>query len=183
MAADTSPTVRVWDLWTRLFHWSLAVCFATAWLTSGAWQSIHEWSGYAVAGLVVWRLLWGLVGPHQVRFSRFVRSPSTALSHLKAMRHGREPRYLGHNPAGGWMIVVLLTGLGLQTFSGWLSTTDAFWGVGWLQETHGFLGNLLLALVGLHVAGVVASSWLHRENLARAMITGRKRAPGPNDIV
>ncbi|MDW5375345.1 cytochrome b/b6 domain-containing protein [Halomonas sp. HP20-15] len=183
MAADKYATVGVWDLWTRLVHWSLAVCFATAWLTSGTWQSVHEWAGYSVAALVAWRVIWGLVGPRRMRFSSFVRSPTVAWNHLKAMRYGREPRYLGHNPAGGWMIVVLLFGLALQTFSGWLSTTDAFWGVEWLQEAHGFLGNLLLALVGLHVAGVVASSWLHRENLARAMITGRKRSPGPDDIV
>ncbi|KXS38880.1 MULTISPECIES: cytochrome b/b6 domain-containing protein [Modicisalibacter] len=177
-----TATIKVWDLWTRLFHWSLVTAFATAWLTSGVWQTVHEWAGYSVAALIAWRLLWGLVGPHHVRFRHFIASPGAALGHLKAMARRREPRYLGHNPAGGLMIAVLLAGLAAQALTGWLQTTDAFWGVAWVQETHQFLGNALLALVGLHVAGVIASSWQHRENLARSMVTGHKRAPGPDDI-
>ena len=98
------------------------------------------------------------------------------------MLHGTERRYLGHNPLGGWMIVTLLATLAEVCATGWLATTDRYWGVEWVQELHEICAEALLALVALHVAGVVLESLRHRENLARAMITGRKAAPRPGDV-
>jgi len=93
-----------------------------------------------------------------------------------------EPRYLGHNPLGGWMVMALLSMVAAAGLSGWLSVTDRFWGVAWVQELHEALANALFLLVGLHIAGVVFTSLRHRENLVRAMLTGRKRAPEPGDV-
>ncbi|MGB8712018.1 MAG: cytochrome b/b6 domain-containing protein [Onishia taeanensis] len=174
-------SVKVWDLWLRLFHWGLVAAFATAWFSADEWGSLHHWAGYTVAGLLAWRCLWGIVGPQRARFTSFVRSPFAVFAHLREMLSGKETRYLGHNPAGAAMIIALLIGLAVLTCSGWLSTTDRFWGVDWVQQLHVLAGNLVLTLVGLHLLGVIASSWLSRENLMRAMVTGRKRPPTGND--
>ncbi|MAX32889.1 Cytochrome b [Onishia taeanensis] len=179
MAAPSS--VKVWDLWLRLFHWGLVAAFATAWFSADEWSSLHHWAGYTVAGLLAWRCLWGIVGPPSARFTSFVRSPAAAVAHLRDMLSGKEKRHLGHNPAGAAMIIALLLSLAVLACSGWLSTTDRFWGVDWVQEVHELAGDLVLVLVGLHLVGVIASSWLTRENLVRAMITGRKRAASGDD--
>ena len=177
-----SPTIRVWDPLVRLFHWSLAASFALAWLTAEAWEDLHHWAGYAAAALVGFRLLWGLLGPRYARFSQFIRSPADVARYLAAILRGREPRYLGHNPAGGLMILALLAGMALTAATGWMYTTDMFWGVEWVEEIHEAAATLMLGLVGLHVAGVVVASLRHRENLALSMLTGRKRKPAPADI-
>ena len=175
-------TVRVWDPLVRIFHWSLAASFAVAWITADEWDSLHEWAGYAAAALIAFRLAWGLAGPKYARFSQFVRAPSEVLGYLKATLRGDEPRYLGHNPAGGLMIAGLLAGLAGTALTGWMTTLDTFWGVEWVEETHETLATLLLVMVGLHVAGAIFASIRHGENLVRAMVTGRKRAPDPMDI-
>jgi len=176
------PTIRVWDPFVRLFHWSLAVSFGIAWLTAEEWSDLHKWAGYAAAALIALRLVWGVTGPRYARFSQFVRSPAEVLRYLAAMRRKREPRHLGHNPAGGLMIIALLSTMAATAVTGWMFTLDAFWGVQWVEEAHGVLANLMLALVILHVAGVLVASLHHRENLARAMVTGQKRAPEPGDV-
>ena len=170
-------TMPVWDPLVRLLHWSLVVSFAVAWLTAEAWDDLHEWADYAAAALIGFRLIWGLVGPRFARFAQFLRSPASTLGYLSATLRGGEPRYLGHNPAGGAMIVVLLLTLLGTSATGWMYTLDAFWGVAWVEQAHNALANLMLALVALHVAGVVFASLRHRENLVRAMQDGRKRAP------
>jgi cytochrome b len=175
-------TMKVWDPLVRVFHWSLAVSFALAWLTAEELDTVHEWAGYVIAGLLVFRLLWGLVGPKYARFGQFVRSPGTAVGYLRAMIQGREPRYIGHNPAGALMIVILILALAGTALTGWMQTLDAYWGVEWVEEGHEALANLTLLLVALHIAGVVLASLRHKENLARAMIVGHKRAPGTADI-
>lgn len=176
------PTIRVWDPLVRLFHWSLAVSFALAWLTAEEWEDLHYWAGYTAAALIGFRLLWGLVGPRYARFSQFIRRPGDVARYVGAILTGREPRYLGHNPAGGLMILALLAGMALTALTGWMYTTDMFWGVEWVEETHEAAATLMLGLVGLHVAGVVLASLRHRENLALSMLTGRKRSPAPADI-
>jgi cytochrome b len=98
------------------------------------------------------------------------------LRYLTLLQAGRAPRHLGHNPAGGAMIVALLGLLIIVSISGWLSQTDAYFGVPWVDHLHHISAYLLLGLIGLHVVGVIISSWLHRENLVLAMITGRKPA-------
>jgi len=171
MAGD----VRVWDPIVRIGHWALVTCIAVAWLSGDEWQSLHETAGYAAVEIVAIRIVWGFIGSRHARFSDFVRSPSVVLGYLKDLIAGRERRHLGHNPAGGAMIVALLAtilGLGL---TGWLSTTDAFWGVEWVQETHETLADGLIVLVALHIGGVLLASIHEGENLVRAMVTGRKR--------
>lgn len=176
-----NTTVKVWDPLVRLFHWSLVGAFALAWISADEWQNLHETTGYVVAGLVVLRVFWGLIGPRYARFGQFVQPPRRVLAYLADMRHGREARHIGHNPAGGIMVVALLAGLALLTLSGWLGS-DLLWGQEWIEETHELLANLLLALVALHVGGVVLASWRHREHLVKSMLTGRKRAPGERDV-
>lgn len=182
MQTDHTAPVRIWDPLVRLFHWSLVIAFTITWLTGDDGQGLHEWAGYIVAALIALRLAWGVMGPRYARFGQFVRSPRTIARYLSQMMKRDEPRYLGHNPAGGAMIVILLAALSGTALTGWMYTTDAFWGVEWVEETHEFLANSLLFLVGLHVAGVLLASWMHRENLIRAMWTGKKRGPGTDDI-
>lgn len=168
-------SVRVWDPLVRLFHWSLVAAFATAFLSEEG-ERLHEVAGYVVLGLLAFRLVWGLIGPAHARFKDFVPSPARLWAYLRSLVRGRPERYLGHNPAGAVMILCLLGTVFIAAGSGWLMTTDRFWGTKWVEELHEVSAWLALALVGVHVAGVVVSSLLHRENLVRAMITGRKPA-------
>jgi len=174
--------IRVWDLVVRLFHWGLVLSFAIAWLSANSWEALHIWAGYAAGGIILVRFAWGWVGPPYARFTQFVRSPKATLGYLSAILHGSEVRYIGHNPAGGAMVVALIAAVGATAFTGWLLTTDALWGVSWAQHLHGLVADGLLALVGLHVAGVALASFRHRENLVAAMLTGIKRSPEPGDI-
>lgn len=178
-----ATTVRVWDPLVRVFHWALLASFVTAWISADEWDDLHEWAGYAAAALIVFRLVWGLVGTSYARFTQFVRSPRTVVAYLTEVLKRREQRYLGHNPAGGAMIVVLMATMLMLSLSGWMYTTETFWGVEWVEEAHEFLANLMLALIGLHIAGVVVESLRHGENLVKAMWTGRKRAAEPGDCV
>lgn len=178
LLARGTATVRVWDPFVRIFHWSLVILVGLALLTPD-WGWLHRPIGYGAAGLVVARLIWGLVGPRHARFTNFVRGPRTVLAYLRSLREGRAERHIGHNPAGGAMIVVLLSmiiGLGV---TGWMSQTDYWFGIDWVTNLHAAIGNLLPWVVGLHLVGVVVSSWLHRENLIRAMITGEKLVEDP----
>lgn len=175
--------VRVWDPLVRIGHWTLVAAIVSAWFTRHGGGRIHEWAGYAVIAVVLLRLAWGVVGAGHARFSGFVRPPAVTLRYAQLVIAGREPRYLGHNPLGGWMIVALLGCALLAAASGWLYTTDRFWGVAWVEQLHEGLSNLLFVLAGLHLAGVVVESLRHRENLAGAMLHGKKRAAGPNDVV
>ncbi|MFN6925005.1 MAG: cytochrome b/b6 domain-containing protein [Tabrizicola sp.] len=117
--------VQVWDPLVRIFHWILVAAFATAWLTADEVQPVHELAGYTVAGLVAFRLVWGVVGSRHARFAQFVTGPAATLAYLGAMLRGRERRYLGHNPAGAAMILALLLTLSGTAFTGWLMTDPA----------------------------------------------------------
>lgn len=174
--------VRIWDPVVRIFHWSLVASVATAWFSANVIEGLHYWAGYAAAGLIGMRLLWGVLGTPYARFSQFVRHPLTIIGYLRDIASGREVRYLGHNPAGGAMVVALIVTLFGTALSGWLMTTDAFWGVAWMQEVHDLVAHLLLVLVLAHLAGVALASLRHKENLVAAMVHGRKRAPGPQDV-
>jgi cytochrome b len=181
--ARASPEmVRVWDRVVRSFHWALVLSFVTAWLTSHSSEDIHHWAGYAAAALVAMRLLWGVLGTPYARFSQFVRDPATVLRYLSALLSGREARYIGHNPAGGAMVIVLIGAMGSTALTGWLMTTDAYFGVPWVEAAHSLAAHSLLLLVLFHMGGVALASFRHRENLVRAMITGRKRKAEPADI-
>jgi cytochrome b len=167
--------IEVWDPLVRLGHWLLVAAVLTAWLTRKGGGRWHEWVGYASLAIVVVRLIWGRWGTSTARFASFVRSPIVTLHYARAVVTGQEPRYLGHNPLGAWMIVALLADVVLVAASGWLYTTDRFWGVEWVEELHSALADMLLWLIALHVTGVLYASLHHRENLIAAMLHGRKR--------
>jgi cytochrome b len=171
--------IRVWDPLLRAFHWALAASFAVAWLCSENWDSPHNAAGYAAGALVALRVVWGFLGPRYARFAQFVRSPDTVVAYLRAIKDRSDRRYIGHNPAGGAMIVVLLVAIAGTAVSGWLLTTDALWGSAVLQHVHSLLAHGVLARVVVHLAGVALASLRHQENLARAMVVGVKRPPGP----
>jgi cytochrome b len=176
----------VWDPFVRIFHWCTVGLVAVAFF-SDADRAVHDTAGYVVFALVVARIAWGLIGPAHARFSDFLAPPGHVLRYLRDIPAGRARRYLGHNPAGGVMIVALIVLLLVTVVSGWLSETDAFFGIAWVSHLHHRAAHLLLVLIGLHVLGVVVSSVLHRENLVQAMITGRKRndsggIPHPGDV-
>lgn len=171
----TDPTLKVWDPLVRIGHWLLALSVLLTWLTregGGAW---HERIGYASLIIIGIRLLWGWKGTRYARFADFLRGPRLTLEYAGQMLRGREPHYVGHNPLGGWMIMALLVTTLLVGLSGWLYTTDRYWGVAWVETVHGVLANTLLVFVALHVAGVLYASYRHRENLIAAMFHGRKR--------
>lgn len=174
--------VRVWDPFVRAFHWALAASFSVAWLSSENWGGLHAAAGYAAGAFVALQVVWGFVGPRYARFAQFVRSPRTVIAYLRALKDGSERRYIGHNPAGGAMIIVLLVVMAATAVSGWLLTTDALWGSTIMQHVHSALAHGLLALVALHLAGVAIASLRHHENLPRAMVVGVKRAAGPDDL-
>jgi cytochrome b len=179
---QSPATVRVWDPLVRIFHWSLVGLFTFAFLTGDEWQKPHEVAGYIIAGLIGFRVVWGLIGSRYARFSSFIYRPSTVAGFLVDTVRMKARRYLGHNPAGGLMVLGLLLAIMVISLSGWMMTTDAYWGVGWVQELHEAAAFGAVGLVALHVGGVLIASFEHGENLVRAMVTGRKRAPGPNDI-
>jgi cytochrome b len=182
--ARPSPRLsRIWDPFVRIFHWSLVASFTVAWFSARITSDFHDWVGYIAGALVAARLVWGLVGSRYARFSQFVRPPGAVIGYLRAVVDGRERRYLGHNPAGGAMIVVVLTGMVLAVVSGWMMTTDTYYGVDWVENLHSFTVHSLAVLVALHIGGVVLASLRHRENLVAAMFSGRKRHAGPGDIV
>jgi cytochrome b len=193
--------VRVWDLVVRFGHWLLVACFLTAWFTEGNPMWLHKSAGYGVAIVLAFRVPWGFLGTRYARFADFVRPPREAFAYLKALRSGHPPDYLGHNPAGGLMVVALLlslagtagTGMALYDASsgkGPIAATRAWldgkpYESGWghkrdkkvarrWEDVHEVFANLTMTLVVLHIGGVVAGSLAHRENLVRAMITGRK---------
>lgn len=181
--------IKVWDPVVRLFHWTLVPAFFLAYFTEEDLLTLHVWAGYVVFGLIVFRLAWGFTGTNTARFSNFVFKPRVVLNYLKDTLKLKAPRYVGHNPAGGAMIILLLISLlatsltGVAVYgteesagplAGWLAGAGEYRSEQ-LEELHEFFANFTLLLVIIHVAGVVAESVIHRDNLVRAMFTGYKR--------
>ncbi|MBV8035467.1 cytochrome b/b6 domain-containing protein [Roseateles sp.] len=178
--------IRVWDRIVRTLHWTLAGAVATAWI-SGHWppgdfDAVHHTAGYVALAAVAMRLAWGFAGSRHARLAQFLRGPRAVLAYARALRAGHEPRYIGHNPLGGWMALTLWLCAAAVAATGWLYTTEWLWGYAWLEQLHAALGWLIAALVGAHLGGVVATSWRHRENLAAAMLSGMKRGPAGGDV-
>ncbi len=167
--------VKVWDPVVRAFHWCLVGLFTFSFLTGDEWTSAHVVSGYAILGIISVRILWGIVGSEHARFSNFIYSPRVVVRFLLDTARLRAKRYLGHNPAGGAMVLALLSMMACVGLTGYMMTTDVFWGVEWVEDVHKTLVYMTIAMVCLHVAGVVMASVEHRENLVRSMITGWKR--------
>ena len=171
---DVQTRILVWDVPTRIFHWGLVLCFVVAYLTSESerWQLWHVTAGYTFGVLLLFRLVWGVVGSRYARFTQFVRGPGQVFAYLRSLLTKNPEHYTGHNPAGAWAIVSILS-LGLLTvLFGWASFND--YG-DWLGALHEGVVNVLLLIIGIHIVGVLLSSVLHRENLVRAMVNGRKR--------
>ena len=169
------PGILVWDAPVRVLHWLMVLSFTGAYLTaeSERFSLLHVTLGYTMAGLVGFRILWGLVGTKHARFSNFVRAPKAAARYLGSMLRGEPEHHTGHNPAGALAIVCLLGLAAATTASGWATYND-FAG-GWTEDFHEGAAGLMLAVVGVHVAGVLLGSWLHRENLVASMVSGLKR--------
>lgn len=181
--APRSPEMtRVWDPLVRIFHWSLVFSFAVAWFTSESRDDIHYWAGYCAAALVFMRLLWGLVGTPYARFSQFIRDPRIVGRYLFAILSGSEARYVGHNPAGGAMVLALIAAIAVTAVTGWMMTTDTYFGEDWVQILHSLSAHGVLVLILIHLGGVVLASLRHRENLVAAMINGQKRKAADEDI-
>lgn len=170
-----APTVPVWDPFVRIFHWTLLALFVAAFLSGEESEWLHVRIGYAIVILLVLRIMWGFLGSRHARLADFVRSPRETVAYLWQVLRSRAPRYLGHNPAGGAMVVALLLALSGIAATGIMMTIDAFWGSEVLEDIHETLVYATVGLICLHVAGVVLSSLQHRENLVKAMFTGRKR--------
>jgi cytochrome b len=210
VATDTTKQVRVWDVFIRVAHWGLVAGFFVAYFTEDELLPVHVWAGYVVGAIVILRVVWGFIGPEYSRFSNFIYSPANVLGYFGGLFRRSAARYLGHSPAGGAMVILLLISLAASVWSG-LTVYAYDQGAGPLagvlvsgtapgralvseredgeetgsaseareeywEELHEFFANLTLLLVVLHIAGVLLASFVHRENLPWAMVTGYKRA-------
>jgi cytochrome b len=184
-------SVKVWDPLVRIFHWGLLAAFIVAYASQEQDYELHRQAGYWVLGLVATRILWGFVGTRHARFGDFVRGPAVILGHLKALVKGQAPGYIGHNPAGGAMILALFATLLVITLSGValdaaenragpLRDTRLFLYTDIIHDIHCWATNLSLALITVHVAAVVHATVVRGEDLLQAMITGRKRVTDPD---
>lgn len=182
--------ISVWDPFVRLFHWLMVGAFFTAYLSEEDFLTIHIWAGYTVTGLLLLRLIWGVIGTKHARFTDFVYPPKHILQFLKETLSLKAKRYIGHNPAGGAMVVLLLVSLMITALSGlillgveeaqgplapWLSGASHSLG-DLLEELHEFFANFTVFLVFIHIAGVLVESLIHRENLTASMFSGNKRS-------
>lgn len=199
---DRNNYVKVWDLPVRICHWGLVLFFTVAFVSQEGPEAIHVFAGYVVAGLVILRIIWGFAGTGHARFSDFLYGPSEVAAYLKSILSGRPRHYYGHNPAGAWMIFLLLASLILTSWTGLkayasegggplaLDTPSVvsvayadggddngdgheFW-----EEVHEVAAFFNLFLVAVHITGAIVASLIHRENLILAMITGRKPRHG-----
>ena len=183
-----SSQIKVWDPLVRFFHWSLVTAFVIAFITEDDFLSIHSWAGYLILGLISIRFVWGYIGTPYSRFRDFVYSPKNVIAFVKDTFSLKAKRYIGHNPAGGAMVILLMLSLLITTISGvlvlgaeeqlgplahWFTESGKFWG-DVLEELHEFFANFTLLLVFVHVIGVIVESLIHQENLVRSMWTGFK---------
>ena len=183
-----SSQIKVWDPLIRFFHWALVSAFIIAYITEEEFLTIHSWAGYLILTLLCIRFIWGFIGTHYARFSDFAYSPKNIIQFLKDTSRLSARRYLGHNPAGGAMVFLLMFSLFITTASGvvllgaedqagpvahWFTQPESKW-ADILEETHEFFANFTLFLIFVHIAGVLVESLIHKENLVSAMITGFK---------
>lgn len=164
-------TVRVWDPFVRFFHWALVLSFIVVWATGDDFEVLHEQLGYFMLVLIGLRIVWGLIGTKYARFSDFIYGIKHTIHYLRSMFSTRVQHYTGHNPVGGWMVIALFIGLILTGVSGIQVTEahDSIW-----EELHEASANLTLLMVIVHLAGVFVASFIHNENLVKAMFTGKK---------
>lgn len=171
--------VQVWDPFVRVFHWSLVACVILNYFVVEDGETLHQWLGYIATALVAARIVWGFVGTRHARFSDFFPTPQRLLRHLRQVASGQPDFHPGHNPVGALMMLALITLVLSLGLTGFLQTTDAFWGVEWMQELHEVLASTLIAMAGLHALAAIVMSRVERINLVAAMVTGVKiRKPG-----
>lgn len=167
-------SVKVWDRLVRLTHWSVAILILANFLNESG-SIWHRYAGYAAVGFVAVRGIWGLFSRGYARFSRWWPGFSGIRKYVRSTLAGNAPRFVGINPAGACMAVLLWLMVFLLGTTGWMMRWDAFWGEEWLEELHMIIAYTLLACVGIHIASVLLVSFRHRENLPKSMITGKKR--------
>jgi cytochrome b len=172
--ARSAGKVLIWDAPVRVFHWLMVLSFAGAYLTaeSERLRLVHVTLGYTMAGLVAFRIVWGVIGTRHARFSSFVHGPAAIARYLRSLVGGRPEHHAGHNPAGALAIVTLLAMTLLVGATGWATYNEV--GGHWLEDVHEGAANAMLAIVVVHVGAVLLASWLHRSNLIGAMVTGRR---------
>jgi cytochrome b len=166
--------VKVWDVPVRVFHWSLVACVLLDFFVLDDGDAAHRWTGYAAAGLVAWRVLWGFIGSEHSRFADFLPTPARLREHWHAIRRGLPAASVGHNPLGALMMLALMGCVALLGISGWLMTTDAFWGEDWLEDVHEAIAQTLILLAGVHALSAIVMGRLERTRLVKAMVTGVK---------
>jgi cytochrome b len=183
-------SIPVWDAPVRVLHWTLVAAFVLCWASTiealaaiGPWHEPAGWIGLAAVGL---RVVWGFAAigsrGRYARLASFVHGPGVVLAYARDVLAGRAPRHIGHNPLGGWMAVALWASIGGLALTGWLYTTDAFFGDATVEAVHEAIAWAMLLLVLLHVAGAIVTGRRHHENLVAAMWHGRKRAAQAGDI-
>jgi len=187
--STNSELVKVWDPLVRIFRWSLVCSFLIAFISEDDFINVHVIAGYALLGLIAIRIFWGLMGSTYARFSNFIYSPHEIVTFLKDTSTLRAKRYIGHNPAGGAMIILLLTCLIITGLTGFavygaedqlgpmselFQYEQGFWAE-LFEDIHEFFANLCVFLIVIHIIGVVAESVIYQENLTRSMINGLKK--------
>jgi cytochrome b len=193
--AESNPVI-VWDLPTRLFHWTLVVLILLQYL-SGEFGLLsmewHYWLGYATLALIVFRVLWGFAGSHTSRFATFVRGPAAVARYAADSLRGRAVEVIGHNPLGGWSVLLMLISIAVQSVSGLFSSDDLTESgpfaarvsdatVKWMTRIHSFNRYVLLLLIVLHVAAVLLHWVMRHENLVAPMLHGRGRSDAVNPM-
>ena len=166
--------VRVWDKFVRFFHWSLVACVLANFFVIDDGETVHQWLGYTASILVCARIVWGFIGSRHARFSDFFPTPAAIRQHLRDMMSGSKEHHDGHNPLGAVVMLAMLAIVLSLGATGYLQTTDAFWGEEWLQELHEGLASALIAIAGFHALAAIVMSRIERTNLVAAMITGVK---------
>ena len=181
-AGKAGQPVKVWDPVVRILHWTMALGVIANLTLLRENKDLHNIVGYVVLGALTARILWGFIGTRHARFSDFVPRPATLMGYLKAMLARREPRYIGHNPAGSVMMIGLLVLLAMLGISGWMMSLDRYWGVPWVETLHETIANIVMVAAILHVVAAIFESLRHHENLPWSMITGYKRAASGTDV-
>lgn len=182
MSTESDQRILVWDVPVRVFHWLSVLSFAGAYLSaeSERWRLLHVTLGYTLGGLVMFRLVWGLLGTRHARFREFVRGPAAVLRYLRSLRSGTPEHHIGHNPAGALAIVLMLASGLVLLATGWAAYNEV--AGEWVAQMHELAANLMLSLVAVHLLGVASASFQHHENLVRAMLTGYKRGPAEQGV-
>lgn len=172
---DLNDTQRpVWDLFVRIFHWTLVGCVLLNYVVLEEGETPHQWVGYLASTLVMARIVWGFIGSRHARFSDFFPTPSRLKHHVRAMLTRQPDHHWGHNPLGALMMLLLMSLVLSLGVTGWMQGTDAYFGEEWLQELHELLANTLVLSAGLHAMAALVMGRIERTRLIKAMVTGVK---------